>query len=143
MSVSKSRSSSRADSEPAPASQEKVLAILGGSSAFTPALAGALADAARELPPLEIRLHGRNEERLSAVARFCNRHVRARSVPHEYTRMNAIASSKITQDNTDSSLLHFERPGAAVMALRLLCPPDSPPPRGSRQAARQFRPALA
>lgn len=90
MSASRSRNSSKASSEPAPASGQSALAILGGSSAFTPALAAALADEARDLPPLEIRLHGRNRSRLTAVARFCNRHVRARSIPHEYSYTSSI-----------------------------------------------------
>ncbi|MFH1999824.1 MAG: hypothetical protein ABIK28_09090 [Planctomycetota bacterium] len=70
---------------PVPESRQKILAILGGSSAFTPALAHALAQAARSLPALEIRLHGRNRERLACVARFCNRYARTRSIPHEYS----------------------------------------------------------
>jgi len=68
-----------------PVSNQARIAILGGSSAFTPALASALGDRARDLPPLEIRLQGRNEDRLIHVSRFCNKHVRERSIPHEYS----------------------------------------------------------
>jgi len=64
--------------------------VLGGSSAFTPAFASVLADRARDLPPLEVRLHGRDEKKLACVARFCNRHVRRRSVPHEYSYTTSI-----------------------------------------------------
>jgi 6-phospho-beta-glucosidase len=71
--------------EPLAESREVKIAVLGGSSAFTPALAEGLAAAARDLPSLEVRLHGRNEERLTWVTRFCNRYARSRSIPHEYT----------------------------------------------------------
>jgi 6-phospho-beta-glucosidase len=71
--------------EPRTESGEVKVAVLGGSSAFTPALAEGLARAARDLPALEIRLHGRSEERLAWVTRFCNRYARSRSIPHEYT----------------------------------------------------------
>jgi len=60
------------------------LAVLGGSSAFTPALAGVLAGRADEVPPLEVRLHGRDPVRLEAVVRSCNLHARARGVSHVY-----------------------------------------------------------
>ncbi len=61
-----------------------VLAVLGGSSAFTPALASALADRAGDLPPLAVRMWGRRGEALAAVARFCSLHASWRGVPHTY-----------------------------------------------------------
>lgn len=73
-----------------PESGQKAIAILGGSSAFTPALAQVLADAAENLPALEIRLHGRNSGRLANVARFCNRYTRSRSIPHEYSYTTSV-----------------------------------------------------
>ena len=69
------------------------VAVLGGSSAFTPALADALADAARDLPDLEVRLHGRNEQHLTVITRFCNRLARRRCVPHEYTRTLSVTEA--------------------------------------------------
>lgn len=69
------------------------VAVLGGSSAYTPALADGLARAVRNLPDLEVRLHGRNEERLAVVCRFCNRLARRRCVPHEYTRTLSVAEA--------------------------------------------------
>jgi len=88
--VNRSDASSNNLADPTPASGQVRIAILGGSSSFTPALASALADRARELPKLELCLHGRNEERLKAVTRFCNRHVRARSIPHEYVYSTSV-----------------------------------------------------
>ncbi len=93
MCASRSENSSGPDRGIGPGSATAALAILGGSSAFTPALADAFADAARDLPPLDIRLHGRNRERLEIVTRFCNRLARARSVPHEYTYTTSIGSA--------------------------------------------------
>jgi 6-phospho-beta-glucosidase len=60
------------------------LALLGGSSAFTPALAAALCARSRELPELEISVHGRDAERCTLVARFCDRLARARNAAHQY-----------------------------------------------------------
>lgn len=60
------------------------IALLGGSSAFTPALAGALAEAAPALPELELRLFGRDAARTAAVARFCGIHAASRGAPHHY-----------------------------------------------------------
>jgi 6-phospho-beta-glucosidase len=62
----------------------KRIALLGGSSAFTPALAAALLARSRELPELEISVHGRDPERCALVARFCERLARARSTAHRY-----------------------------------------------------------
>ena len=54
----------------------RVVALLGGGSAFTPALLEAVRERADLLAPLEIRLHGRDRERLATVARFCERRLR-------------------------------------------------------------------
>jgi len=61
-----------------------VLAVLGGSSAFTPLLASALAGLAGEIPRLQVRLQGRDPSHLDPVARFCNLHASARGVDHAY-----------------------------------------------------------
>ncbi|MCA8977974.1 MAG: hypothetical protein KDC98_24830 [Planctomycetes bacterium] len=61
-----------------------MIALLGGSSAFTPSLASALADRAAALPALEVRLWGRSSPHLAAVERFCNLHVGARGIGHDY-----------------------------------------------------------
>jgi 6-phospho-beta-glucosidase len=60
------------------------VALLGGSSAFTPALASALCARARDLPALELAVHGRDAGRADAVAGFCDRHARMRGAPHRY-----------------------------------------------------------
>ncbi len=60
------------------------IAILGGSSAFTPALADALAARADELPALEVLLFGRNAASLRAVATFCDRRAAHHGAPHRY-----------------------------------------------------------
>ncbi|MEE9127910.1 MAG: hypothetical protein V3U11_12290 [Planctomycetota bacterium] len=60
------------------------IAVLGGSSAFLPTLAAALADRANQLPPLEIRLVGRDPRRTAIVARFCTLHAEGRGVRHQY-----------------------------------------------------------
>jgi 6-phospho-beta-glucosidase len=49
-----------------------VVALLGGGSAFLPALAEELAAARDALPPLELRLWARDASRLAALARACN-----------------------------------------------------------------------
>ncbi len=74
-------------------SKRRAIAILGGSSAFTPALAAALATRAAEVPPLEIRLHGRSRARLDGVAAFCNRHAADRGADHTYTATTAVAEA--------------------------------------------------
>ncbi len=61
-----------------------VVAILGGSSAWTPVLASALADRGGELPALEVRLLGRDLDRTATVARFCAAHAQARGVGHAW-----------------------------------------------------------
>jgi 6-phospho-beta-glucosidase len=68
--------SSRADPVP--------LAILGGSSAFLPSLATAMADLADTIPALEVRLFGKDVSRTRAVARFCSMHAESRGVAHRY-----------------------------------------------------------
>jgi 6-phospho-beta-glucosidase len=70
-----------------------VVAVLGGSSAFTPALARALANEAETLPPLEVRLHGRNEGRLCAVTRFCNRQAEDRGLQHRFSFTTSISKA--------------------------------------------------
>lgn len=60
------------------------IAVLGGSSAFLPTLAAALADQAAHLPPLEVRLVGRDQQRTAMVARFCRLYARGRGVRHHY-----------------------------------------------------------
>jgi len=52
-------------------SARAVVALLGGGSAFLPALAEELALARASLPPLELRLHALDATRLLAVARAC------------------------------------------------------------------------
>lgn len=63
----------------------RVVTVLGGGSAFTPALAAAFADAADELPPLELRLWGRDATRLADIARFCSLHTAGRGVAQHCT----------------------------------------------------------
>lgn len=60
------------------------LAVLGGSSAFLPALAEQLARRARDLPALEVRLQGRDRERVESVARFSNLVARRHGAAHAY-----------------------------------------------------------
>ncbi len=60
------------------------IAVLGGSSAFLPTLAAALADRAGDLPPLEVRLLGRDPQRTGMVARFCSLHAESRGARHHY-----------------------------------------------------------
>ncbi|MEE2888283.1 MAG: hypothetical protein VX951_12705 [Planctomycetota bacterium] len=60
------------------------IAVIGGSSAFLPSLAAALADQAADMPPLELRLVGRDRDRTSAVGRFCRLHAEHRGAPHSY-----------------------------------------------------------
>ena len=70
---------------PASSTPERAaLAVLGGSSAFTPLLATELARAAAELPPLDVRLHGRSGERLAGVARFCELVADSAGADHRY-----------------------------------------------------------
>ncbi len=54
------------------------IAILGGSSVSTPLLIEALAHALRQeqFPPLRLRLHGRHDRRLAAVAEYGRRRLR-------------------------------------------------------------------
>jgi 6-phospho-beta-glucosidase len=54
------------------------LVILGGSSPFTIALIDALAAVGASLPVDELTLHGRNEDRLRAVARYARARLPAR-----------------------------------------------------------------
>ena len=60
------------------------VAILGGSSAFTPALAAALAARAADLPELDVALYGRRAARAELVARVCAAQARAAGAPHRY-----------------------------------------------------------
>lgn len=89
MSASRSDFFSKSETTPGGA----VVAVLGGSSAFTPALARALADAADRLPPLEVRLYGRNEERLAAVTRVCNRQAVGSHRPQHYSAIASISAA--------------------------------------------------
>jgi 6-phospho-beta-glucosidase len=59
---------------------DAAIAVLGGASAFFPALAEALCDRAAELGALELRLFGRDAERARIVAEFCDRRARRRGV---------------------------------------------------------------
>ncbi len=61
-----------------------MIAVLGGGSAFTPALALALAEAASSLPPLLIRLHGRDASRTADVAACCERLARGAGASQHY-----------------------------------------------------------
>lgn len=67
------------------AGEPAIVSVLGGSSAWTPRLASALADRAGDLPPLEVRLLGRDLARTRNVARACEAHARARRVPHRWS----------------------------------------------------------
>jgi len=69
------------------------VAILGGSSAFTPSLASVLADFAPSLPELEVRLWGRDAAKVAAVARFCNLHARMRGAPHRYVEARSCSEA--------------------------------------------------
>ena len=71
----------------------QIVAILGGSSAFTPAFAAVLARRAPELPALEIRLHGRDPARVAAVARFCQRYAGSRGIDHDYRATTSIRAA--------------------------------------------------
>ena len=62
----------------------KKVAVLGGSGAFTPALARALAARADELPELELVLLGLDAGRTRLVAEACARFAGARGVRHRY-----------------------------------------------------------
>jgi 6-phospho-beta-glucosidase len=77
--------SSRADPVP--------LAILGGSSAFLPSLATAMADLADTIAALEVRLFGKDESRTRAVARFCTMHAESRGVAHRYVACADVESA--------------------------------------------------
>jgi 6-phospho-beta-glucosidase len=59
-----------------PARTPRVVTLLGGGSAFTPALLEAVRERADLLVPLEIRLFGRDRDRLATVARFGERRMR-------------------------------------------------------------------
>jgi 6-phospho-beta-glucosidase len=69
----------------APRTERAAIAILGGSSAFTPALAQELAAVQERLPPLDVRLQGRDRGRLAAVARFCQGLADAVGADHRYS----------------------------------------------------------
>ncbi len=62
----------------------RVIAVLGGSSAFLPRLAAGLAERRDDLPSLELRLLGRDEARTHAVARFCDAVASRRAADHRY-----------------------------------------------------------
>ncbi len=70
-----------------------VLAVLGGSSAFTPLLASALAGLGDEIPRLQVRLQGRDPSHLEPVARFCSLHAAARGADHAYTWTTSAAEA--------------------------------------------------
>lgn len=61
-----------------------VVAVLGGSSAFAPLFAAALAARRAELPPLAVRLIGRDAARTRAVAAACDAVARRRGAAHRY-----------------------------------------------------------
>ena len=69
------------------------IAVLGGSSAYLPALAHDLLDRCGELPPLEIRLFGRNASRVEGVAGYCNRRADERQVDHRYRSTTQLGSA--------------------------------------------------
>jgi 6-phospho-beta-glucosidase len=60
-----------------PSRPRRVVTLLGGGSAFVPALLEAVRARAGLLAPLEIRLWGRDRGRLAAVARFGGRRLRS------------------------------------------------------------------
>jgi len=62
--------------EATPDRRLRVVTLLGGGSAFTPALVEAVRARAGRLAPLEIRLWGRDRGRLATVADFCERRLR-------------------------------------------------------------------
>jgi 6-phospho-beta-glucosidase len=69
------------------------IAVLGGSSAFTPALAAELAAASDHLPPLDVRLCGRAADRTRAVARYCQAVAGEAGAPHRYSATTSIAEA--------------------------------------------------
>lgn len=69
------------------------IAVLGGTSAFGPGLAAALADRAADLPPLDVRLFGRDPRRAATVAAFSERHARARGADHRYRGTTDLAQA--------------------------------------------------
>src|SRR5262245_22689606 len=71
------REASRAES------RLRTVALLGGGGAFVPALAEALFERAGGLPPLELRLFGRDPRRLESIARFCTARARFRAASGE------------------------------------------------------------
>ncbi len=93
MSVNRSGASSENNKGRADQREPVTLTILGGSSAFMPGLAVALADASASLPALSVRLYGRDIERLDCIARFCNRHAQFRGVCHDYSHATSLRDS--------------------------------------------------
>lgn len=69
------------------------IAVLGGSSAFFPAFALALAARSKELPELEIRLYGRDLERTGLVASACERLARQAQVAQRYRASGELAAT--------------------------------------------------
>ena len=65
--------------------ERRRVAVLGGSSAFTPQLADALGRRAAHLPPLELVLMGRRARATAATARFCELVARAAGADHVYS----------------------------------------------------------
>ncbi|QDU65649.1 hypothetical protein [Engelhardtia mirabilis] len=65
-------------------SERRRIAVLGGSSAFTPQLAEALGQRAAHLPRLELVLLGRRARATAATARFCDLVARAAGADHVY-----------------------------------------------------------
>jgi 6-phospho-beta-glucosidase len=61
------------------------IAVLGGSSAFLPSLAAALAERRSDLPALRVRLQGRDAKRTGTVAEFCSRYAASVGAPHRFT----------------------------------------------------------
>lgn len=76
----------------------KEIAVLGGSGAFLPNFADALAAQSDILPHLEIKLIGRSAERTEIVAEFANRRARAAGFDHHYDATTSIADGCLGAD---------------------------------------------
>ena len=63
--------------------EKRVVVLVGGGSAFTPALVSALCDRKGDLPPLELRLVGRDPARVATIARFSRGHAVSRGADFE------------------------------------------------------------
>lgn len=72
---------------------DAAIAILGGSSAWTPLLAVALAERASELGEVDIRLLGRDLRRTELVARVCAAQAQRRGAAHRWRAVDSLAAA--------------------------------------------------